>query len=77
MTIFEDSAHSDSPWVVESKFDPSRSGFKLVRRERLMRLLDEGVSRRLVLVTAPAGYGKSSLLGQWVEEQKTKPVALA
>ena len=77
MTIFEDSAHSDAPWVIESKFDPSRSGLKLVRRERLMRLLDEGVSRRLVLVTAPAGYGKSSLLGQWVEEQKTKPLALA
>ena len=77
MTIIEDSTYSDAPWVIESKFDPSRSGLELVRRERLMRLLDEGVSRRLLLVTAPAGYGKSSLLGQWVEEQKTKSIALA
>ncbi len=37
-----------------------------VLRASLLRRLDDGVtSRRLTLIHAPAGYGKSSLLAQW------------
>jgi LuxR family maltose regulon positive regulatory protein len=32
-----------------------------------MRLLDEGLSARLTLVSAPAGFGKTTLLAQWLQ----------
>jgi LuxR family maltose regulon positive regulatory protein len=36
-----------------------------VRRPRLARQLDEGLARRLVVVCAPAGFGKTALLADW------------
>jgi LuxR family transcriptional regulator, maltose regulon positive regulatory protein len=37
----------------------------LVERSRLMALLDEGTRRALTLVSAPAGFGKTTLLAEW------------
>ena len=37
----------------------------LVPRPRLAERLDEGLGRGLVLVCAPAGYGKMALLADW------------
>ncbi len=42
---------------------PSR--LQLVSRLRLLRVLDEGLHRKLTLISAPAGYGKSTLLSEW------------
>jgi len=39
----------------------------LVSRPRLTARLDEGLARGLVLVCAPAGYGKTVLLADWAE----------
>jgi LuxR family maltose regulon positive regulatory protein len=39
---------------------------KLVTRPRLVAALDEGLSHRLILVAAPAGFGKTTLLSQWI-----------
>jgi LuxR family maltose regulon positive regulatory protein len=39
----------------------------MVRRDRPLRLLAQSSSTPFVLVRAPAGYGKSTLLGQWAE----------
>src|SRR4051794_1746152 len=36
-----------------------------LHRERLIRWLDEHVTHRLILVTAEAGYGKTTLLADW------------
>jgi len=38
---------------------------RLVDRERLVGLVEQGAHGRLTLVSAPAGFGKSTLLGQW------------
>jgi LuxR family maltose regulon positive regulatory protein len=40
----------------------------LVSRSHLVRRLDEGLrlGRRLTLVSAPAGYGKTTLLSEWI-----------
>ncbi|MCV2353475.1 LuxR C-terminal-related transcriptional regulator [Paucibacter sp. B2R-40] len=38
-----------------------------VERQRLMQRLDAGLPGKLSLVCAPAGFGKSTLLGAWVQ----------
>ena len=48
----------------------------LVQRQHLVDRLREGRGRRLTLVCAPAGYGKTTLLGQWyVEDRDRVPFA--
>ena len=42
----------------------------LVPRPRLAQRLDEGLSRGVLLVCAPAGYGKTMLLADWVRHGK-------
>ena len=37
-----------------------------ILRPRLSRQLDEGLSGKLTLISAPAGFGKTTLVGQWV-----------
>jgi LuxR family maltose regulon positive regulatory protein len=39
---------------------------KVVRRPRLIGRLNEGLHRRLTLISAPAGFGKTTLLGEWI-----------
>jgi LuxR family maltose regulon positive regulatory protein len=39
---------------------------KLVHRPRLIERLNEGLDRKLALVSAPAGFGKTTLLSEWV-----------
>src|SRR5215218_11096827 len=39
---------------------------KTVVRPRLIERLNEGLHRRLILVCAPAGFGKTTLLSEWV-----------
>ncbi|MCI0695627.1 hypothetical protein L0337_26950 [candidate division KSB1 bacterium] len=38
----------------------------LVLRPRLTDRLNEGVKRKLTLISAPAGFGKTTLLGEWI-----------
>ena len=40
----------------------------LVPRPRLSECLDEGLTRKLTLVSAPAGFGKSTALASWLAE---------
>ena len=37
----------------------------LVARARLMERLSDGVDRKLTLISAPAGFGKTTLLSAW------------
>jgi len=41
-------------------------------RERLLERLDESVSRKLTLISAPAGYGKSTLVRTWIHDRSAK-----
>lgn len=42
-----------------------------VSRPRLLRLLQEGASRKLTMVSAPAGFGKTTLISDWIHQQDT------
>ena len=46
----------------------------LVPRLRLVERLNQGASSKLILVAAPAGFGKTTLVTYWLQQQ-TKPVA--
>ncbi len=52
--------------LLETKLYVPRARPGLVPRRRLSDLLDRGISSTLTLVSAPAGFGKSTLLAQWL-----------
>lgn len=41
-----------------------------VTRHELFRKLDEAMDKKLVLVSAPAGYGKTILISDWIKQNK-------
>jgi LuxR family maltose regulon positive regulatory protein len=49
-----------------TKLLPPPSRERLVKRQRLLQQLELESERKLTLVSAPAGYGKTSLLASWV-----------
>lgn len=51
--------------VMPSHENSVACGNGLVQRSALVRKLDEARSRKLTLIQAPAGYGKTALLHQW------------
>lgn len=55
--------------LLESKLRIPRLHTSLVSRERLLAQLDTALSSKLTLLTAPAGYGKTTLVRQWVAER--------
>ena len=42
----------------------------VVHRSNLFELLDEGLNRKLILVSATAGYGKTTILADWLNHSK-------
>ena len=49
---------------------PVRS--ELVSRLRLVERLNAGLERRLTFISAPAGYGKTTLVAEWVRGQQQR-----
>lgn len=47
---------------------------ELVLRPRLIERLKAGLHRKLALIAAPAGFGKTTLVSEWVQ-QSEQPVA--
>jgi LuxR family maltose regulon positive regulatory protein len=52
--------------LLNTKLGPQARGVHAVSRPRLRGLLDATPDARLVLVSAPAGFGKSTLLADWL-----------
>jgi LuxR family maltose regulon positive regulatory protein len=42
----------------------------LVSRPRLIQRLDEGLTRKLTFISAPAGFGKTTLLSEWIPHSR-------
>src|SRR5262249_24655800 len=51
--------------VLEAKLHPPSLHAEHVSRPHLLRQIDAAVSRKLTLVSAPVGFGKSTLLAEW------------
>src|SRR5215207_2058985 len=60
--------------VLATKLFLPRTPPGFVSRSRLVERLEEGLARALVLVCAPAGFGKTALLADW-GRQGQRPVA--
>ncbi|WP_433726224.1 protein kinase domain-containing protein [Nocardia sp. CA-129566] len=60
-----------------TRFRPPTTLRRLVDRPRLLEILREGQSRRLVLIHGPAGFGKSSLAAQWAHALEADGVRVA
>ena len=54
--------------LLSTKFNIPSSGRSLVHRQRLMQLLDDGINQDIpiILVSAPAGYGKTTVISDWI-----------
>jgi len=50
---------------------------ELVSRPRLIERLNEGLTRKLTLVSAPAGFGKTTLVSAWVRAVRESPLGVA
>jgi LuxR family maltose regulon positive regulatory protein len=59
-------AETSSP-LLQTKLHPVRSQSGLVERERIMAALDEVPNRRLTLLSASAGFGKTTATSAWLE----------
>ncbi len=46
------------------------AGNNVVHRSELFEKLNSGLSRKLILVSAPAGYGKTTLISDWISQSK-------
>ncbi|HET8842527.1 MAG TPA: AAA family ATPase, partial [Ktedonobacteraceae bacterium] len=60
---------------LSSRLTPPRQPNVLVERERLLTTLDEALSTPLTLLSASAGWGKTTLLSAWAHRQKKTQVA--
>ena len=47
---------------------------KIVSRPRLIERLNEGLHRKMILISAPAGFGKTTLVSEWLADCQ-QPVA--
>jgi LuxR family maltose regulon positive regulatory protein len=56
--------------LLETKLFLPKAPRGLVRRTRLNRLLDRATESKLLLVSAPAGFGKTTLLADWLASER-------
>jgi len=59
--------------LLETKLYVPRSRRDRVLRPRLSERLDRGTASKLVLVSAPAGFGKTTLLTEWLAARPASP----
>src|SRR6516162_5542301 len=63
--------------LLATKLQLPRSRPNSLRRSRLQAQLDAGLDRPLTLLSAPAGFGKTTLVGDWVQHRQASGVPLS
>ncbi|MGD9379883.1 MAG: tetratricopeptide repeat protein [candidate division WOR-3 bacterium] len=54
--------------ILQTKLEPPRVKGTILRRDRLLAILHDNLDKKLILLCADAGYGKTTLLAQFCEE---------
>jgi LuxR family maltose regulon positive regulatory protein len=54
--------------ILSTKLFIPAAASKLVSRPRLIELLNQGMNGKLILISAPAGFGKTTLLSEWINQ---------
>lgn len=60
--------------ILQTKLHPPQIKGRILRRERLLNLIKDNLDKKLILICAAAGYGKTTLLAQLCEECETSYV---
>jgi hypothetical protein len=63
-----ESSHPD-PVLIRTKLEPPVAQPVFVERPRLLDRLDEALEHRVTLVSAPPGFGKTTLVAQWLDRR--------
>ena len=56
--------------ILQTRLNPPVLPDDLIMRPNLMEKLNKGTKHKLTLLSAPAGYGKTTLAGQWLQMQE-------
>src|SRR5690348_11217835 len=67
---------SDTYELLSTKLAAPRPRPSLVAREALLARLDEGLEHKLTLLSAPAGFGKTTLVSEWIAAHSKRQDAL-
>src|SRR5260221_4765409 len=67
--------HTTVTPFLETKLHPPRLPASLIERSRLLALLDAGQRQKLTIVQAPAGFGKTTLVTQWIAHRQAQTAA--
>ncbi len=62
----------DEEDLLAPKLCPPRLPSSFVARERLLSQLDASLDHKLMLITAPAGFGKTTLVSHWLSERRSR-----
>src|SRR5579884_2679057 len=68
---------SDTFELLSTKLAHPRPRPSLVVREALLARLDEGLEHKLTLLSAPAGFGKTTLVSEWIAAHNERQDALS
>ncbi|HET8845393.1 MAG TPA: LuxR C-terminal-related transcriptional regulator [Ktedonobacteraceae bacterium] len=65
--------HNEHPMpLLAQKFHLPRLHASLLARSRLLQQLDSGLQDKLTLLSAPAGFGKTTVVSQWLAELRQR-----
>ncbi len=57
-------------YMLLTKLHIPPAGNNIVHRSGLFEKLNTGLSRKLILVSAPAGFGKTTVVSDWINQNK-------
>ena len=63
--------------LLSTKLYIPRPRAELVPRPRLIERLNAGLHRKLTLISAPAGYGKTTLVSDWIARSEIRAAWLS
>jgi LuxR family maltose regulon positive regulatory protein len=64
----DEGARQDPVLATKLFIPPPRPNW--IARPRLTQRLEEGIQRKLTLLSAPAGFGKTTLLSSWIHQKR-------